>query len=121
MPSKKEDDKPGRFKSELADYPGYFDLPYPFMNSHVKIWFADAITPLKGLTKLDYAYYEGEWEAAVKLITEYGDWQVEGVKVGELTTGDIPAAVSSWVLGEVSAYVIPFLPPKLRLLASGIL
>ena len=107
-------------ESKLEDYPGSFSLPEPFLDRHMKAWWGKAITPLKGVSTLDYAFYDGEWQAAVELITQHGAWSVEGVAPGDLLTDSVPMVVKSWVMKEVSDYVYPFLPPKLLLKMSGI-
>ena len=114
------DKKPGYFESEIDDYPGSFTLPHPFLERHMRAWWEKAITPLKGLNTLDYAFYDGEWQAAVELINQFGKWNVDGVAVGDLDTDGVPMVVKSWVMQEVSDYVYPFLPPKLRLKVYGI-
>ena len=112
--------KPGHFESELADYPGHFELPHPFLERHMKLWWKEAIEPLKGLSRLDYEFYDGEWGAAVKLIREYGTWSVEAVPVGDLESDGIPSIVKAWVLKDSAEYIYPFLPPRMLLVMSGI-
>ena len=109
-----------QIQSELDEYPGSFGLPAPFLERHMRVWWAKAITPLKGVSTLDYAFYDGEWQAAIDLIQQFGEWNIDGVAVGDLSSDGVPMAVKSWVMQEVSEYVYPFLPPKLRLKALGI-
>ena len=108
------------FESSLDGFPGSFSLPDPFLDRHVKAWWALAIAPLKGLSRFDYEFYDGEWAAAVELITKFGQWAVDDVPVGDLSTDSVPAAVKTWVTREVDGYVYPFLPPKVLLNQLGI-
>ena len=118
----------GHFESEcrielypgMVDYPGYFELPYPFLDRHTRVWWEVAINPLKKLSDFDWAFYDGEWKAAVKLIREHGKWEIEGVPVGDLTTDGVPAIVKAWVMQEASLYITGFLPFRLRLKMSAI-
>ena len=105
----------------LVDYPGYFTLPSPFLDRHTKVWWEIAINPLKKLSEFDFAFYDGEWQAAIKLILEFGEWEVEGVPVGDLTTDSVPAIVKSWVMQEASTYIYPFLPFNIRRKILGIM
>ncbi len=75
-----EQEKPcencGCFKSEdrleqfpaLVDYPGCFTLPDPFLDRHMREWWAAAFLQRKGIDVLDYDYAECEWKAVVALI-----------------------------------------------------
>ena len=103
----------------MVDYPGYFTLPYPFLDRHTRIWWELAITPVKKLSDFDFAFYDGEWKAAVKLIREHGEWEIEGVPVGDLETDNVPAIVKAWVMQEASLYISGFLPFRLRLKMSA--
>ena len=112
-------EKPGHFESELDDYPGFFELPHPFLDRHMKLWWKEAIEPLKGVTRLDYAFYDGEWNAAIKLIREHGKWSIDGVPIGDLESDGVPSVVKAWVK-EAAEYIYPFLPPRMLLAVSGI-
>jgi hypothetical protein len=118
-----EDEKvqPGHFESSLEDYQGYFELPHPFLERHMKAWWEVAITPLKNLTQLDYEFYDGEYRGAVKLIAQHGKWAVDALPVGDLDTDSVPSEVKAWIMQEASAYIYPFLPPSIRLKMSGIM
>ena len=119
----------GCFKSEdrleqfpaLVDYPGCFTLPDPFLDRHMKVWWEVAINPLKKLSEFDFAFYDGEWRAAVKLIKDYGKWDVEGVPIGDLDTDGVPSIVKSWVMQEASSYIYPFLPYNIKRKMLGIM
>ena len=105
----------------LVDYPGHFKLPHPFLDRHTRVWWEVAINPLKKLSEFDFEFYDGEWQAAVKLISDHGEWAVDGVPVGDLETDSIPAIVKAWVMQEASLYIYPFLPYKIRLKVSGLM
>jgi hypothetical protein len=105
----------------LVDYPGHFTLPNPFLDRHTKVWWEIAINPLKKLSEFDFAFYDGEWQAAIKLNLEYGEWDIEGVPVGDLTTDSVPAIVKAWVMQEASSYIYPFLPFNIRRKILGIM
>jgi hypothetical protein len=117
--AKSDEPKPGHFDSELEDYPGYFELPHPFLDRHMQLWWKHAIEPLKGLSRLDFEFYDAEWLAAVKLITEYGTWAVKAVPTGDLSSDSVPSAVKAWVMQKTSEYIYPFLPPKMLLATLG--
>lgn len=108
------------FTSELDDYPGTFSLPDPFLDRHMRVWWEKAIKPLKGLSQLDYEYYDGEWQAAVELIEKFGAWAVEDVPIGDLGSDAVPMSVKAWVMGVTSDHILPFLPPRIKLRALGI-
>ena len=105
----------------MVDYPGYFELPYPFLDRHTRVWWEIAINPLDKRSDNDWAFYSGEWLAAVKLIKDYGDWAIDSVPIGILDTDEVPAIVKSWVMWEASKYISGFLPPRLRLKISAIM
>jgi len=110
---------PKQFDSSLESFPGSFELPNPVLDRHVKAWWSKAIKPLQGLGRFDFEFYDAEWLAAIELITLYGKWNIDGVAIGDLSTDSVPAAVKSWVTGEVASYIYPFLPRKALLLMSG--
>ena len=116
MPSK-NGTTPNRFESELDDYPGFFTLPSPFTDTHMRVWWKHAIAPLKELSRLDYETYDGEWAALVELIREYGEWSIKAVPPGDLDKGAMPMAVKAWAMEVGALYIYPFLPPKARRLA----
>ena len=113
--------KLGHFECALCDYPGYFKLPNPFLDRHMKIWWEVAVNPLKKLSEFDWAFYDGEWQAAVELIRDFGEWEIEGVPAGDLTTDGVPAIVKAWVMQEANAYIYPFLPYNIRRKMLGIM
>jgi hypothetical protein len=100
----------GHFESVLEDYPGYFELPFPFLDRHMKVWWTLAIDPLKSLTPLDFEYYDGEWKAAVALIKKSGKWAVDGVSKDDLDSDNVPSDVKAWVMLVGSLYIYPKLP-----------
>ena len=104
----------GHFESVLEDYPGYFELPNPFLDRHMKVWWTMAITPLGPLTDLDFEFYDGEWKAAVELITKFGKWAVDGVPEGDLDSDNVPSDVKAWVMLVGSLYIFPKLPIRIQ-------
>jgi len=102
-------------ESQLEDYPGTFSLPEPFLDMHMRAWWEASIEPLKGMSQLDYDFFEPEWNGALVLIREFGSWGIEGIPLGELESDAMPSAVKSWAMQEVSNYVTNFLPPKAKL------
>lgn len=108
-----------KFISELDAYPGSFELPEPFLERHLKVWWKKAIEPLSGRGKYDYEFYDPEWDGIVSLITGFGKWDVENVPVGDLQTDGVPMAVKVWVMEVSSAYIYPFLPPRAKLKILG--
>lgn len=87
----------------------------------MKVWWQNAVTALKEVTRADYEFYDGEWNALVELVTQFGAWDIEGVPVGDLTTDGVPMAVKTWAMEKANEYITPFLTPRMKLLASGIL
>ena len=104
----------GHFESVLEDYPGYFELPFPFLDRHMKVWWKLAISPVETLSEYEYAYYTCDWNEAVELITKYGKWTVDGVPEGDLDTDNVPSDVKSWVMMAASLYIVPKLPISLQ-------
>ena len=113
--------KRGHFISTLEDYPGFFELPHPFLDRHMKLWWKSAIDPLNTLTPLDFDFYDGEWTAAVSLIQKYGEWAVENVSEGDLESDEaMPSVVKAWVMRQASSYIYPFLPQSIQRRLLGI-
>lgn len=98
------------FESKIEKFPGSFSLPEPLLEAHMRAWWEVAVEPLKNNTRLDWEFYQGEWRGCVRLITEFGKWDVDGVAIGDLSTELVPAAVKAWVQLEVSRYIFPFFP-----------
>lgn len=121
MADKQAEKRPGRFESSLDDYPGYFELPHPFLERHMRAWWQEAIDPLKNLTHLDFEYYNGEYKAAVRLIREFGVWVVDNVALGDLDTDGAPSEVKAWIMAEAAEYIYPFLPHSIRRKLLGIM
>lgn len=109
-----------QFTSELEQYPGSFSLPDPFLDRHMRVWWEKAITPLKKLSTVDFEYYDGEWQAAVDLITQFGAWDVEGMPIGDLTSDSVPMSVKNWVMQEAANHIYPFLPLGVKRRLLGI-
>ncbi len=110
LEAKQEAARRGHFESVLDDYPGYFELPYPFLDRHMKIWWEMAITPRDKWTPLDFEYHHIEYEAAVELITKFGKWAIDDVPKGDLDSDNMPSAVKAWVMLAGSLYIFPKLP-----------
>ena len=106
------DEKPGYFESEIDEYPGYFSLPHPFLDRHMRAWWDAAFEQKKGMVELDYDYAECEWKAVAKLIREFGEWKIEGIPAGDLDGGGMVMDVKKWVMLEADNYIYPFLPPN---------
>ncbi len=111
----------GHFESVDPDYPGFFELPHPFLDRHMKLWWAFGVEPLKALSTFDFDFYDGEWKAAVELIQKYGKWSVDGVPEGDLDGDNVPSKVKAWALQEASAYIYPLLPFSIRRKLLGIM
>jgi hypothetical protein len=104
-----------KFESELDAYPGYFMLPDPFLERHMRTWWTFAVEKLKGVGQLEFEFFDSEWHAAIALIMNYGEWDVVGVPIGDIQTDSVPMDVKKWVMEATSNYVYPFLPgPMLR-------
>ncbi len=110
LEAKQEAARRGHFEIVLDDYPGYFELPFPFLDRHMKVWWKLAIDPRDQWTPLDFAYHHCEYEAAVKLIKEFGKWAIDGVPAGDLDSDNMPSDVKAWVMLAGSLYIFPKLP-----------
>ncbi len=110
-----EENRPGHFESELEDYPGSFELPHPFMERHMRLWWQHAMEPLKALDQLDFEFYNADWLGAVELIKQYGSWDIKAVAPADLGTDNVPSLVKAWVQTEADNYIFPFLPLRMRL------
>jgi hypothetical protein len=113
--------KPGHFTSELDDYPGTFNLPHPFLDRHMRVWWQIAIRDIQGMSEADFAVYDAEWKAAVELIRQFGAWDIDNVPVGDLDSDSVPMAVKQWVIEVADIYIYPFLPPRIRRRVRGIM
>lgn len=113
-------DKPGRYESPFDEYPGYVQFPAPLMLHHVQAWWEKAVEPLANKKRVDYAYWDAEWQAAKALILQFGAWRIESVPQGEVDADRVPAEVVGWVLEVADEYVGPKLPPKMRRLARSV-
>ena len=109
------------FTSELDDYPGSFSLPEPFLERHMRAWWEVAIKPLEGMSELAYERYDAEWQGTVKLIREFGKWDIEAVSIGDLDSDAIPMEIKAWVNQDASLYVFPFLPLAIKRKMLGVL
>ena len=108
------EDKPGFFTSEIDAHPGTIQFPYPLMLEHFREWWKLAVEGAKGTSVLDYAFYQGEWDAAKKLLIEYGEWRIDGLSMNDVLGDRVPQEVVNWVVGCADLYVTDFLPPKAR-------
>lgn len=111
---------PGRYDSPFEDHPGYIQFPYPMMFPHFRDWWKAAVEPLKNLTRLDFDHLDCEWQGAKKLITEYGEWAIQGVAVGDAKNDNVPLEVISWVEDCAEDYIWPQLSEKKRRLLSTV-
>lgn len=113
-----EELKPGEFRSDIPGHGGTIRFPAPFLHTHFEAWWKIAVEGKKGLNKLDLAYFNTDWEAARELIVKYGDWRIEGVTTGDLSTGTVPEEVVAWVLACADDYIAPRIALKKLLLPS---
>jgi len=110
----------GRFECSLEGYGGFFELPYPFLDRHMRTWWKVAMEDDEREGAYAYSTHDREWLASVELIERFGKWAVDGVPVGDLKSDGVPMAVKVWVTKEVDGYVFPFLMPSmLRLLVAS--
>jgi hypothetical protein len=115
------DEKPGRFESPLEAYPGYVQLPYPFMLDHLKAYWEVAIKPLADLRPIDWGYWQGPLDGVILLIADYGEWAIKGVAFGDVKEGKIPLEVSQLLLTIGRDYITPQLDPKLQQVVSTVI
>ncbi len=112
--------KPGYYESHLKDYPGYIQFPYPFLYHHFKAWWEKAITPLKGMSRVDFKHADCEWQGAKELLLEFGEWAIEGVPVGDAKTDNLPFEVMSFICDAANDYITPKMSLKKQLGLSAI-
>jgi len=115
-----EDKRPGYYESDVEGYPGHIQFPYPLILPQFKAWWKVAIEPLKTLSKLDFEHFDAEWQGAKVLLTEFGEWAVEGVPVGEAKEDRVPLEVMSWVVDCADDYIGPQLSEKKARLLSTV-
>lgn len=112
--------QPGRYPSPLEKYPGYVQFPPVLMYAHFKLWWQKVLEPLKDVARLDFKGIDLEWEGARDLLLEYGEWQIQGVPVGEVKANHVPLEVVNFVRQAADHYLYPQLSPKeLRLLYTS--
>lgn len=104
--------KPGRYPSPLEQYPGFIQFPAPLMYAHFKEWWIRTLEPLNDVRKLDFRGFDLEWEGARYLITEFGEWSISGVPIGDVKTGNVPLEVVNFVRQAADHYLFPQLSPK---------
>ena len=114
LEAKQEAARRGHFESVLEDYPGYFELPFPFLDRHMKVWWKLAVKPREQGNPLAFEYYHGEYEGIVKLIKEFGEWAVDSVPEGDLDSDNVPSEVKAWVVLAGSLYIFPKLPRSIQ-------
>jgi hypothetical protein len=114
-------DEPGRFDSPIEAYPGYVQLPAPMMLHHFKAYWEIAVMPLGDKRPIDWDYWQFPLDGVIMLITQFGEWAIEGVKVGDLEAGSIPLEVSEWLLTVGRDYITPQLDPKKQRVVSTVI
>ena len=116
-----EDKQPGRFSSPFDQYPGTIQFPYPLTYPQFKKWWAEAVEPLKKYKALDFDHWDGIWNGSKVLVLEYGSWDIENVKAGEVKDDNVPLEVAEWVVTCGRAYIFPQLDPKKRQMLSTLM
>lgn len=108
----------GRYESNLPEYPGFIQFPYPFTLAHFRAWWELSIRPMKGKAKTETNVFVDDWPGAKELITRFGDWRIDGVSLADLQADNVPMEVVSWVTDCADDYIAPQLSQKKRLLLS---
>lgn len=95
----------GKFVSPFPNYPGYIQLPYPFMGRHYKLWLRASRSHAKDAEDdIDKLPAFGEWAGAVALILK---WAIEGVPEQDVSqSGDnVPVELQVWVRETIGEYL----------------
>lgn len=117
----KDDEHPGRYTSPIEEYPGYVQFPAPMMLNHFRAYWEQVIEPLKKLTEVEWQTWQKPLDGALMLIAEYGDWQIEGIKIGDVRDGNAPLAIAEWLPVISRDYILPQLDPKQRRVVSTVI
>ena len=112
MAEKKEKNKPGYYESDIDGYPGFIQFPAPFMLSHARLWWKEAIEKIDGQTAKAWDYQIAEWNAARDLLVHHGEWAIKGVDITAAKGDQVPGAVAVFVLNSARDYIPPFLPVR---------
>jgi hypothetical protein len=121
--AQEDEENPGRYISPSEKYPGYVQLPETLMLSQFKAYWDSAIKPIteNKLADLDWDNWKYPLIGVVQLITEYGEWAIEGIPSGDAKTGDLPLEISEWLITVNRAYILPQLDPKRRRVVSTLI
>lgn len=98
--------KNGRYDSPITAYPGFIELPFPFMGRHYKAWLkaTRAVMNNSKADEVDSLPAFAEWAGAVALVTKFA---IEGLSASEFTVdGDnIPMIVQQWIKTAIASYL----------------
>jgi hypothetical protein len=113
-------DGKGRYESPFADYPGFIAYPYPITETHFKKWWEVAIDPIKNASPLQLERFDYEWNGAKFLLSEFGQWGIDGVAIGEVKAGNCPLEVKEWATDCAVDYIFPKLSPRHQRRLTGL-
>lgn len=97
--------KNGRYDSPIPDYPGYIQLPYPFMGRHYKAWLKETRKVMDGKPEeVDSLPAFAEWAGAIALVEKFA---IEGISSADFTRdGDnVPMIVQQWIKTAIACYL----------------
>lgn len=114
------DDKPGYYPCELSGYGGHIQFPHPLTWTQVQQWWQKVVEPLKEKSRLDFDYTAVQWQGARDLLLDFGQWELTGPNCsrGDAKADNAPAEIVTFVLESAEAYIVPFLPQRLRRMLS---
>ena len=95
----------GKYTSPFEGYPGYIQLPWPFLGRHYKKWLRETRRDegKKDSTSIEQLPIFLEWKAAVTVV----DFYLENVSAHDLSPegDDAPVMVQTWVRECVAEYL----------------
>lgn len=97
--------KNGRYDSPIPEYPGFIQLPYPFMGRHYKAWMKATRAVLDAAPEeIESLPTFAEWAGATVLVEKF---QLEGLSNATLRGDgdDVPMIVQQWIKTAIASYL----------------
>lgn len=106
----------GRYDCDIDGYSGHITFPYPMTYPHFQKWWGLAKIDDRPINALKWEFVDADWQAAIALLSEYGEWQVTGPKgpitIGDAKDGNLPLELQQWIVVAAKHYLLPQLDPK---------
>ena len=95
-----------RFKSPVAEHPGFITFVSPFLGRHYKAWLRASREDLKDQDELEELPAFAEWRGALAILDQV---ELEGINRSELMadrlSDEIPMVVQVWIRGAAARYL----------------